>query len=147
MTTVALFVAGIFLVLLVAWRFVFPGGKPLHTKIDLEVKPENRCRYCDRPGGFPVPQLKLRLPLFDSLYRRLGMVPMRQWYLDVEPEVDVPSDLCLVHQTMARGHLERELAKGQVEYAEFCDQQLQRLHSYGEQGLHARMEEDARRKS
>lgn len=94
-----------------------------------------------------MPQLRLVRPLFDGVYRKLGVVPLRRWYLDLTPPVDAPTHLCEVHQTMARGHLERELAQSHVEYAEFCDRQLQHIVRYADVGLDERMKEDAKRKS
>lgn len=124
------------------WRFfLFPvrPGPEQPTALD------RACRYCGKPGGFPVPQMMLVRPMADWMYRRLGVVPLRRWRVEVNPGVEAPTHLCEVHQEMARGHLERRLAESHVEYAAFCEKQILDMHDFAESGLDALMKKNAKR--
>jgi len=104
---------------------------------------DGACRYCHRPGGFPMPQLRLERPLFDRVLRRFGVISLQRWRIDLEPGLDAPTDLCELHQAMARSLLEGRLAKLQGQYAEFAEGQFRETYRFVDSGLLLLLREQA----
>ena len=101
------------------------------------------CAYCAARATHVTPTIRHTRPLLDGLYRRLGVVPVAAWELDLEPGL-APCDVCALHYHRARSLLEVELGELPRSYAQWVDAQTRHLIRYQSAGLTARLEADAR---
>lgn len=101
------------------------------------------CLYCDKRATHVVPQITLLRPLLDPLYRRLNVVPVNHWAIDIAPGIEIPHDICGNHHAISRGHLERRIAENQVDYAAFVERQRHEMYEYEVYALDERMLDDA----
>lgn len=103
------------------------------------------CRYCDAPAKRQVPRTQPITHLLDALYRRLNVLPVHQYRLEMEAPLDegVPEVLCDMHQGIARGHVEAEIADDLRDCANFAEKRRARMLEFHMHALDERMKADA----
>lgn len=103
------------------------------------------CLYCERDALRAVPQLDQPRSFLDPIHRRLNVVPVQRWVINLTPDVSVPLLVCERHQATARGHLDKKLADYSVARAAFDEAQRDDIYDFVEYGLDERMLEDVQR--
>lgn len=123
-----------------------PQGTPREMRDlqNLERQKTGRCRYCEAPATKPQPRLVQVIPTLDGLYRRLGVLPVARWRIELGGDPDVHKDaLCTEHADLARSHLEKHTQEHSTDYADFVVKQRLEMHEFARYGLDERMKDDA----
>lgn len=111
----------------------------------LERAASGACLYCERDALRAIPQLDQPRSILDPIHRRLNVVPVQRWVINLTPDVSVPLRVCEVHQATARGHLDKKLADYAAARAAFDEAQRDEIYDFIEYGLDERMNEDVQK--
>lgn len=112
------------------------------------------CLYCDEKAIHPHPGIKVEMPSFTWLIRKLGGVPVWRFVLDRRPAPrmnarnhlqDPDSALCDLHYPPEISIVEKWLAENQADNADRLVHQQQAMVEFLSYGVHEAMEVAARR--
>lgn len=111
---------------------------------NLERRKTGKCRYCEATATRPQPRRVQIVPVLDGVYRRLGVIPVARWRIELAGDPEVHKDvLCASHADIARAHLEKHTQEHSTDYADFVVKQRLEMDEFERYALDERMRDDA----